>query len=345
MRKEECHLEKRKWFHPDIGFFNLVIVRVTIAIILSVSTIISLFIVYESNFEIDLSYVGWNNFITYFKVPLGTLATLIPLGAIYATHHRSIQTLEQMKQTNMQLKMTASQNEFSNYYKHLEEFEKYCKEHCGESVYKHRRNFYHLLFHNSKELKYSANTDFIEFVSDSLLVTINQLKENSKNKHTAKDLTDLITLNTEGLLALAQTDRNTELLYQYTQVSKSLYIRGDVATKNMVSFHVSCCFLHLMTKDIIEASSFDTNFRAPALLKVLLLDHNPFVVFESLSRSEDEIIRLLNKIRLSDEEDFSRYYNDELFLPLNSKEFEQMQSIKIVKAANMNFLNKKLNKQ
>lgn len=127
MRNEDYDLNERKWFHPEIGFFDLKIVRATIIVITCASMVISLLIIFNSDLEMNLSYIGWNNFITIFKVPLGILAILIPLGAIYATHHRSIQTLEQMKQTRMQLKMTASQNEFSNYYKHLEEFEKYCR--------------------------------------------------------------------------------------------------------------------------------------------------------------------------------------------------------------------------
>jgi len=55
-----------------------------------------------------------------FRVPLGILATLIPNIALLAASHRSEQTKEQIR-------ITSEQNVFSNYYKHLEEFLKHCK--------------------------------------------------------------------------------------------------------------------------------------------------------------------------------------------------------------------------
>lgn len=335
MRKEECDLNERKWFHPEIGFFDLKIVRATIIVITCASIVISLLIIFNSDLKMNLSYIGWNNFITFFKVPLGILAILIPLGAIYATHHRSIQTLEQMKQTRMQLKMTASQNEFSNYYKHLEEFEKYCREHCDKNVYQHRRSLYQLSFPNSRESHYSANKEFIESVDHlifELACTVNDHWLDS-------DLNENITLHTEALLAITPTGRNLELLYQYKDVSESLYNRENLATTNMLTFHVSCCFLHLMMRDVIDACSFDTEFFAPIFLRSLLLDENPWRLFEETSREEGDVIKSLNKIRLFDEA-FETINKDELFLCISEEDFNQKQKIKIKKAINLNALNK-----
>ncbi|EMC8461176.1 hypothetical protein [Vibrio alginolyticus] len=336
MQNETYNLEKRRWFHPDKGFFNLKIVWATIIAITCISMIIFLLIISNSELETNLSYKGWNNFINYFKVPLGILATLIPLGAIYATHHRSIQTLEQMNQARIQLKMTESQNVFSNYYKHLEEFEKYCKEHCSESVYKNRRSLYQLAFPNTRQADYSANKELLDAFNESLLKSVSKVKDNWFKK----DLTEHITLNTESLLASTQIDRHIELLNQYTQVSKSLYERDDIATKNMVSLHVSCCFLYLMMKDIIEACSFETNFSSPVFLKVFLLDDNPLQIFEEVSRKEDYIVKALNKIRFSDE-DFDQRLEGELFISSSSLEFNQVTKIKFMKSINMDILNKK----
>ncbi|EPM6343851.1 hypothetical protein ACTN1H_004077 [Vibrio parahaemolyticus] len=335
MRKEEYDLKERKWFHPEIGFFDLKIVRVTIIVITCTSIAISLLIIFNSDLKMNLSYIGWNNFITFFKVPLGILAILIPLGAIYATHHRSIQTLEQMKQTRMQLKMTASQNEFSNYYKHLEEFEKYCREHCDKNVYQHRRSLYQLSFPNSRESHYSANKELVESV-DHLIF---ELACDVNDHWLDRDLTENITLQTEGLLAIIPTGRNLELLYQYKDVSESLYNRENLATKNMVTFHVSCCFLHLMMRDVIDACNFDTEFFAPIFLRSLLLDENPWRLFEETSREEGDVIKSLNKIRLFDEA-FETINKDELFLCISEEDFNQKQKIKIKKAINLNALNK-----
>lgn len=114
-----------KWFDPEKAFFKLPIVRLTagalfLGIVASILCIIS-----ASDLQFDRSYKGFNQFIEYFKFPIGLLAFLIPLGAIYATNHRS----EQFKK---QMEVAKNQNNFSNYYKHIEEFEKYISDHINE---------------------------------------------------------------------------------------------------------------------------------------------------------------------------------------------------------------------
>ncbi|EHZ2645127.1 hypothetical protein V4U24_001146 [Vibrio parahaemolyticus] len=66
----------------------------------------------------DFSSNGFNTFIETFRFPLGVLAAYIPILGIIGINHRSVQTLKQIE-------LAANQNNFSNYYKHLEEFEKY----------------------------------------------------------------------------------------------------------------------------------------------------------------------------------------------------------------------------
>lgn len=98
-------------------------------------------------------------------------------------------------------------------------------------------------------------------------------------------------------------------------------------------------FLNLMMRDVIDACSFDTEFSAPVFLRSLLLDENPWRLFEETSREEGDVIKSLNKIRFVDET-FETINKDELFLCISEKDFNQKQKIKIKKAINLHALNK-----
>lgn len=112
--------EKSSKFDPNKSFFSLPIVHNTTLTIVALSLSISVMIIINSDLweSWNFTYQGFNNLLEYFKIPLGILALLIPIGAVYAANHRS-------EQTKQQLKLTEKQNLFTNYYKHLEEFEKY----------------------------------------------------------------------------------------------------------------------------------------------------------------------------------------------------------------------------
>ncbi|MCC4774997.1 hypothetical protein AB4077_19335 [Vibrio cyclitrophicus] len=112
--------EKNIYFDPDTSFFELKIVRLTALVFITVFLIIFGMIIHKSNLwgKWNLTYTGFNNLLDYFKVPLGFLALIIPVGAVFAANHRS-------EQTKKQLALTHNQNLFTNYYKHVEEFEKF----------------------------------------------------------------------------------------------------------------------------------------------------------------------------------------------------------------------------
>jgi hypothetical protein len=54
----------------------------------------------------------------WFKMPLWVLALLIPVLGLFNANHKS-------EQTRASMELTKAQNNFANYYKHLEEFSKY----------------------------------------------------------------------------------------------------------------------------------------------------------------------------------------------------------------------------
>ena len=112
---------KSKWFNPEKNLLTLPILWVTVSIIILTSLTLGFIIYLNTPLIKDLSANGFNNFVKIFSVPLGVLALIIPIVGLLAANHRSSQTSRAITTSN-------SQNNFSNYYKHLEEFKKHCNE-------------------------------------------------------------------------------------------------------------------------------------------------------------------------------------------------------------------------
>ena len=75
----------------------------------------------NSNLTGDPTFTGFNKFVELFKLPIGVASLSIPLGALVASHHRSVQAASQIKAQE-------SQNVFSNFIQHKEYFGKYIDE-------------------------------------------------------------------------------------------------------------------------------------------------------------------------------------------------------------------------
>lgn len=112
--------EKNTYFDPDTSFFELKVVKFTALSFILIFLIACIIIIQNSMLwgKWNLTHSGFNNLLEYFKVPLGFLALMIPVGAVFAANHRS-------EQTKKQIALTHNQNLFINYYKHIEEFEKF----------------------------------------------------------------------------------------------------------------------------------------------------------------------------------------------------------------------------
>lgn len=108
----------RDWFDASKSFLELPLVRFTFGGTFLLAVILVTIIATNTAIKWDLSANGFNYALEVFKFPLGVLALLIPLMAIFAAAHRS----EQIKK---QIEVTADQNRFANYYKHKEEFVKF----------------------------------------------------------------------------------------------------------------------------------------------------------------------------------------------------------------------------
>jgi len=135
---------KSNIFDPHKSFLSLKILWIVVAIHFAIAVIFSILIIYNSNLTPSYDYTGFNNALNIFKIPLGILALIIPIVALLAANHRSEQTKEQMR-------LASENNNFSNFYKHTEEFESYLSEH-EESKTKIAlpRKFHRLAFPGAK---------------------------------------------------------------------------------------------------------------------------------------------------------------------------------------------------
>lgn len=108
-------------FSPSKSLFALPVVRWSAGFFAALAMLSFVAIAINNrHYPFDFSGQGFNQFAIYFKVPTGFLAIGFTLVGLCAANHRSEQSKEQMA-------LTANQNIFTNHYKHLEEFEKYCK--------------------------------------------------------------------------------------------------------------------------------------------------------------------------------------------------------------------------
>jgi len=102
----------RNFFDPSKSLFELKVFWFTVIFIIILALFPTFTIMLNNSLVCDLSADGWNYFVSAFKVPLGILALLIPVGALLAANHRSEQTKKQIEEAN-------AQNIFANHYKHI----------------------------------------------------------------------------------------------------------------------------------------------------------------------------------------------------------------------------------
>jgi len=116
-------------------------------------------IVCNSNFICDFTYEGFNNFIIFFRAPLGIAALVFPSVALVASNHRSRQAGEQIR-TQM------GQNIFANHYNHMEKFEEYCNKldsyKSGLIKFGNLRIYHEVMFPSSSRGSFSINTEFFD---------------------------------------------------------------------------------------------------------------------------------------------------------------------------------------
>ncbi|GAC33194.1 hypothetical protein [Paraglaciecola polaris] len=139
-------------FDSGKNFFNLPVVWITGGVLVVSAALISWAIYDYENLIFCRSSDCFNYFVVAFKVPLGVLALIIPIGAVYAVNHRSAISIEQMR-------LSSEQNKFSNYYKHKEEFSAFIKKNAGGADFPDQ--VHRLFYGDINKWTGKANTQFV----------------------------------------------------------------------------------------------------------------------------------------------------------------------------------------
>ncbi|XNS85308.1 hypothetical protein V3480_004075 [Vibrio cyclitrophicus] len=285
--------DKSTYFDPDTSFFGLKIVKFT-ALVFGIFFLGACYVIIDNSklwWEWDFTHVGFNNLLDYFKVPLAFLAMIIPTGAVFAANHRS-------EQTKKQIALTNKQNLFSNYYKHIEEFEKYTEKRLesvfDHEVFNHRRDIdsnafdlrqYHKalfpnllhtgeiqvdevfldklesLFDISMQLK-TEKVDSLDKVDEFLLKILNDLTSQLTNDHLS-----LGTLMVQGVTLkeiLIRSYRNTQLKLLSQRNNKNVTNKA-----HCYSIIDSIERLHTVLRIIDTCARFDTSYETMECLQLM----------------------------------------------------------------------------
>lgn len=164
---------KSKLFAADQSFLKLPVLWYTVGSFVFTAVIVYLLMLTNSNLELCFSKDCVNYWAESFKVPLAIVALLIPIVGLLNANHKSEQAREA-------LQLSKSQNEFVNYYKHLEEFSKYTKA-LEEQYIEFKvepRKLHSILFAHGYSLRPAITAQF-EKIFLVILELHNQLRDNN----------------------------------------------------------------------------------------------------------------------------------------------------------------------
>ncbi|AZR41791.1 hypothetical protein [Marinobacter salarius] len=105
----EAHLVRTAWF------------RAAIVVPLTLAAIVAWIFTSDSKLFWSFTPAGMNHFLNLFKLPIGIASLALPITAVVAANHRSMQTAKQIQEQN-------SQNIFSNHLEHRRFFGTFIEE-------------------------------------------------------------------------------------------------------------------------------------------------------------------------------------------------------------------------
>lgn len=160
-------------FGPHKNFGELSITRWVTSIGMA-AVIFSFYVIIDNtNMVLDLSSNGFNAAVGIFRVPLGILASLVPVLMLLAAIHRSEQTKEQIRVANIS-------GHLSSYFTHIEEFEKYMnrvKEQITDIQFPENRELHKHLFPEAYSGDFSLNKNLEEKIKYTISQLIRFLSE------------------------------------------------------------------------------------------------------------------------------------------------------------------------
>lgn len=203
---------KKNLFDPNKSFIELPIVIWTAATFITTAVLITATIAANSDLKFAPTHEGFNYAVNAFKFPLGILASLIPIIALLAANHKSEQTKEQMR-------LASTNNNFTNYFKHLSEFESYIEKHQEDKsiIIKSIRNLHKLSFPDAKLGNYKASSSLIKKSKETIEKIIRSTEE-LKNQRELLDKTSKSLESSKSPLL----DKERQILDRINQLNTNL---------------------------------------------------------------------------------------------------------------------------
>ena len=171
-----------------MALLSLPIVHYTLGTILAVAFSMTLGIFLTAGkLALEPDATGYEVATNLYRAPIAIALLSIPVLALLASNHRSVQTMSQMELTAKQIELTTGQNLFANYYKHIEEFSKWCEHIKGFGEVKSRRKLHKKLFPNARSGDFAIPGD-ITFELNEFGSRVIQLLREAQNENSLKPL-------------------------------------------------------------------------------------------------------------------------------------------------------------
>lgn len=257
-------------FHPEKSLFELRIVRRTLYVTGIVAIVVALLIAINTKLVFSFTDTGFNEAVKMFQVPLGIIAIGFTLIGIYGANHRSEQTrrqiernAEQIRIATEQMSITEGQNKFSNFYKHVEEFTKYCQSHGDKKIYANPRKLYSKIFAESRNGKFSVSEEFYDNIVTFMesFVRYADLLDNASTY--SMGLAKLVTIRTQyskknGINDMPDGNSGAQITY-----GGEMFIIPNGSAQALIKS------LYRNITVIDTALSFDLDYVSPPMFKAL----------------------------------------------------------------------------
>jgi hypothetical protein len=200
---------------------------------------------------------GYESAAKLFKAPIAVVFLLIPLLALFASNHRSVQTMRQMSLTNKQIELATGQNLFANYYKHVEEFSKWCDQCKNEVDVKSRRKLHREMFPNARDGRFQLN-DAIFANFEAYVTTFLDIMSQFQNPAPGFNLTYVLSKELEQFgntlyIAIPKYEDNS---YTWNTEYGKVEFPGS-GFRGFLQAHVN------FIRGVDELLSFDPDYHAP----------------------------------------------------------------------------------
>lgn len=258
-----------KIFDPEKGFVELSIVRWSLGAVLVTCAALIAVIAATENLEWLVTGKGLQTMGSHYRVPVAFFTLTLPFFALMAAAHRSEQTKNQMQLTRRQIERTdkqiglvSDQNNFSNFYKHLEEFGKYCASDVTSSLkVTSYRKLHGLAFPRATLGELRVDPDAVQSLAESVdrfLDYMDVFGSQDGRIAAVRKITEL------------ETEVSNKFKVEYTTRSGSQYFDDGVAFfvpgNGLASFIVHQITLFSAIDEILK---FDLTYQTPAVLHQL----------------------------------------------------------------------------